>query len=93
MQHLRLSPSAATGLGRQAAAYLFLLTLLYSLPLWIQDAWAALKGPDLVAAMDEPETGVGWTRTLTQALLCGGLFTAILLLRSLAPLDFIYFAF
>jgi D-alanyl-lipoteichoic acid acyltransferase DltB (MBOAT superfamily) len=93
VQHLRLSPSAATGLGRQAAAYLFLLTLLYSLPLWIQDAWAALKGPDLVAAMDEPETGVGWTRTLTQALLCGGLFTAILLLRSLAPLDFIYFAF
>jgi hypothetical protein len=46
-----------------------------------------------VAAIDRPDAAAGWTRTFAQAILCGTMVTAILVLRSRAPLDFIYFAF
>lgn len=92
-QERRSSPAAATDLGRQAAAYVFRLTLPDSLPLWIQDLWATVKRHNAVAVVDQPPTSVDWLRTTAQALLCGNLFTATLRLRSLAPLDFIYFAF
>jgi D-alanyl-lipoteichoic acid acyltransferase DltB (MBOAT superfamily) len=93
IRDLTLSPSGSSALDWQAGVYLFLLTLLYAAPLWIQDVWAELKGPDLVAAIDRPDAAAGWTRTCAQAILCGTMVAVILVLRSRSPLDFIYFAF
>lgn len=93
VRHFQLSPWETTEVGRAAGLYLFLLVLLYSIPLWIHDVWAEMKGPDLSAAIETPETSVRWPRVATQAALCGLMFAAILVLRSQTALDFIYFAF
>ncbi len=90
---LQLTPTGVSAMGASAGAYLFLLALLYSLPLWVQDLWAELGGPDLSIAMDEAETAVSWRRTAAQAALCGAMVAGIVVLRSQAALDFIYFAF
>ena len=92
-RHLLLSPWETTALGRSAGLYLFLLVALYSVPLWIHDLWAEVKGPNLSAAIDRPEPSVRWPRVATQAALCGLMVAAILTLRSQTTLDFIYFAF
>lgn len=92
-RHLQLTPGDATELGRSAGLYLFLLVGLYSIPLWIYDLWAELKGPDLTAALDGAERVVRWPRVATQAALAGLMMAAILTLRSQTALDFIYFAF
>ena len=52
-----------------------------------------MGGPDLSIAIDEPETTVNWQRTVAQAALCGVMVAGIVVLRSQAALDFIYFAF
>ena len=93
VRHFQLSPWETTEVGRAAGLYLFLLVLLYSIPLWIHDVWAEMKAPDLSAAIEIPETTVHWPRVATQAALCGLMFAAILVLRSQTALDFIYFAF
>ena len=90
---LALSPSKSTVLERSAGLYLFLLVLLYSLPLWIHDLWAEFRGPDLTAAMEREEARPEWPRVAAQAALCGVLFAIILVLRSQSTLNFIYFAF
>ncbi len=92
-RHLQLTPVESTELGRSAGLYLFLLVGLYSIPLWVYDLWAELKGPDLTAALDVPERIVRWPRVATQAALAGLMMAAILTLRSQTSLDFIYFAF
>ncbi|MEP6782017.1 MAG: MBOAT family O-acyltransferase [Acidobacteriota bacterium] len=89
----RLSPSATTEIGRAAGGYLFLLVLLYSIPLWIHDLWAEVKASDLTAALDRLEVGPRWGTVAAQATLCGVMFALILTLRSEAALNFIYFAF
>ena len=93
VRHLGLSPFQATVLGRQTGAYLFLLALLYSVPLWIQSVWAEFGGRDFVAAMTRDEARpAGWA-VAVQALLAGLLVAGILVLRSTTSLDFIYFRF
>jgi alginate O-acetyltransferase complex protein AlgI len=93
VRHLSLSPFEMTVLGRQTGAYLFFLTLLYSVPLWIQSLWAEVGGRDFVAAAaregNRPESWV----VAVQALLAGLLFAGILVLHSTTSLDFIYFRF
>jgi alginate O-acetyltransferase complex protein AlgI len=89
----RLSPMDSTPLGRSTGLYLFLLVLLYSLPVWIYDLWAEFKAPDLVEEMDQPRPVVRWDRAVAQAALCGVMFAAILVMRSQTALNFIYFAF
>jgi len=89
----RLSPSASTTLERSAGLYLFLLALLYSIPLWVHDLWAELGGLDLTAAVDSPASAPHWGRVAAQAAVCGVLFAVILTLRSQTALNFIYFAF
>jgi alginate O-acetyltransferase complex protein AlgI len=92
-RHLRLSPFDATVLGRQTGAYLFFLALLYSVPLWIQSAWAEAGGRDFVSAMTRDEARpVAWA-VAVQAILAGFLFAGILVLHSTTSLDFIYFRF
>ena len=93
MADLRLTPADSTPLGRSTGLYLFLLVFLYSIPLWIHDLWAELRGPDLVAAVDGPEAAPRWRRVAVQAALGGVMFAAILVLRSQSTLNFIYFAF
>ena len=93
MRHLQLTSFGVSAPGASAGAYLFLLALLYSVPLWVQDLWVELGGPDLSLAIDEPETTVNWQRTVAQAALCGVMVAGIFVLRSQAALDFIYFAF
>jgi alginate O-acetyltransferase complex protein AlgI len=88
-----LSPFAGTALGRSTGLYLGLLVLLYSIPLWIHDLWAELRGPDLVEAIDRVEVTPRWSRVAAQAALGGVMFAAMLVLRSEAALNFIYFAF
>jgi hypothetical protein len=92
-RHFQLTPADSTELGRSAGLYLFLLVGLYSIPLWIHDLWAELRGPDLTAAIDRPDRMVIWPRVATQAALAGLMMAAILTLRSQTTMDFIYFAF
>jgi alginate O-acetyltransferase complex protein AlgI len=82
---LQLVPSASSPLERGAGIYLFLLVLLYSLPLWMHDLWEELAPRHVFAE--------GWPRVAAQAAACGLLFTVILVLRSQSTLNFIYFAF
>jgi hypothetical protein len=93
LRHLQLTPFGVSALGASAGAYLFLLAFLYSIPLWGQDLWAELGGPDLSIAIDQPEAIVNWRRTAAQAALCGVMVAAVVVLRSQTALDFIYFAF
>ena len=90
---LQLMPWESTEAGRSAGLYLFILVFMYSIPLWIHDVWAEANGPDLVRAIDTPEVAPRWRRIAAQAALCGGLFAAILVMRSQTALNFIYFAF
>ena len=102
---LLLTPFHAAPLDRQAGAYLFLLALLYSVPLWVQSLWVETGGSSLLrtlpAAVDArglappavAERQPAWAVVVSQACLCGLLFAAILALRSQTSLDFIYFRF
>ena len=92
-RRLAAVPSASTALGRSAGLYLFLLVVLYSMPLWIHDLWVELRGPDLVAAIEVHEHSPLWPRVAAQAALCGVMFAAIVMMRSQTALNFIYFAF
>jgi len=90
---LMRSPFETTTLGRETGLYLVLLVFLYSLPLWIHDFWAEMRGPDLVEVIERVEVAPRWGRVAAQAALCGVMFAAILTLRSETALNFIYFAF
>jgi alginate O-acetyltransferase complex protein AlgI len=90
---LQLVPWESDALQRSTGLYLFLLVLLYSLPLWIYDLWAELQAPNLTPAIDAPEASVNWGRVAAQTAMCGAMFAAILVLRSQTALNFIYFAF
>ena len=90
---LSLSPWGGSALDRQTAAYLFILSLVYSLPLWVQSLWVELhrlphEQRDTARVMPTP-----WPSLTLQAIGCGLAFTAILVLRSRTSLDFIYFQF
>lgn len=92
-RHLTLTPWDTNPLDARAGVYLFLLAFIYALPLWVQDVWAERGWPSLVAAIETPDIAAGWGRTAMQALLCGTMVATIYVLRSRAPMDFIYFAF
>jgi alginate O-acetyltransferase complex protein AlgI len=88
---LTLSPFGTTLAERQVGIYLFLVTLLFSIPLWIDSIWSVYLAPHLRRRLDDRAWG-GWATT-GQAALAGCAFLAILVLRSLQSLDFIYFQF
>jgi D-alanyl-lipoteichoic acid acyltransferase DltB (MBOAT superfamily) len=90
-RHLTLSPFDATPAERQVGTYLFLVAALYSVPLWIDSIWAVYVRPHAADA-DRSAVWGGWPTT-AQAVLAGLAFAAILNLRSLQSLDFIYFSF
>jgi len=83
---LTLSPQAAPAMDWKVAQYIGMLTLIYSLPLWIHTLWD-LKLRHVFAAR---ETALYlWLGPFVTTLL----FTCILLLRSDTSADFIYFQF
>jgi alginate O-acetyltransferase complex protein AlgI len=90
IRDLSLSPATATAADRQVGQYLFLLTALYSVPLWVQSAWVVYVAPAVrrVAPEDTP----GWF-VVGQAIAVGLGLAAILVFRSQQSLDFIYFRF
>jgi alginate O-acetyltransferase complex protein AlgI len=94
---LTLSPWSGTALGREAGAYLFTLSLFYSLPLWAQGLWATRRGLDLVPSLSASPGPHRLRPPLAlvacQACVCGLLFAAILVFHSQTSLDFIYFHF
>jgi alginate O-acetyltransferase complex protein AlgI len=90
---LQLTPVASTTLDRSAGLYLFLLTAVYSLPLWGHDLWVEAGGRNLAAAIETPEGAVHWRVVAMQTAVCGLLLAAVLTLRSSTALNFIYFAF
>ncbi len=88
---LLLSPWAATVADRQTGAYLFLLTAVYALPLWLHAAWDALPFARRQDAGRASYATPGWIAA--QALFCGVLFALIVIFRSRESLSFIYFQF
>jgi len=93
VRHLGLSPFQSTVLGRQTGAYLFFLSLLYSVPLWIDSLSARLGGWTLVPALIRTEARTDARAVVQQAALAGLLVAGILVLHSTTSLDFIYFRF
>jgi len=93
VRDLTLSPFGAAALDRQAAAYLFLLAFLYSLPLLIQSVWVEVHRAANGTREPAPVLRSPWPRVALQAGACGLAFAAILVLRSRTSLDFIYFQF
>jgi len=90
VRDLRLSPVGVPDVDRQTGLYLFLLTFLYSIPLWIQSIWVELHR----TAISESDYSLpGWPTLALQGLACGVAFATILVLRSRTSLDFIYFQF
>ncbi len=92
VRDLSLSPFAASAADRQMALYLFLLTFIYSLPLWLQSLWVEL-GRDAEERRQAEAPSVAWGRVTLQGAACGLAFAAVLIFRSTTSLDFIYFQF
>jgi hypothetical protein len=93
VRDLRLSPFDAGSQDRGIALYLFLLTLLYSSPLWIQSIWVEWHRDADGIRRPAPIAPAGWPAAALHGLACGAAFAAILIFRSRASLDFIYFQF
>jgi D-alanyl-lipoteichoic acid acyltransferase DltB (MBOAT superfamily) len=92
LRDLALTPSMSTPLDRQAGEVLFLRLIPYALPLVLQGLWVewfrGQRDPFEASADTTSAPGV-----LLDGLLAGALFAAILVFRSQASLDFIYFQF
>ena len=93
VRDLTLSPFAAPPADRSTGLYLFLLTLLYSLPLWVHSIWVEWHRDANGVRQPASIVPSGWPRAALQGVACGAAFAAILVLRSRASLDFIYFQF
>jgi alginate O-acetyltransferase complex protein AlgI len=93
VRDVRLSPFAASSAEYQTGIYLLLMSLVYSLPLWAQSIWVEWHRDGSGARQPAPVVSAGWRRVALQGLACGIAFAAILVFRSRASLDFIYFQF
>jgi hypothetical protein len=89
---LTLSPWTTTLADRQVGRYLFLLTFVYSLPLWAHGVWAVYVAPG-IRRREPPDTAWGGWTTTAQAVLAGLAIATMLVFRSRQSLDFIYFQF
>jgi alginate O-acetyltransferase complex protein AlgI len=92
VRDLSLSPWAAPELDWQVARYLFLLTFIYSLPLWIHGLWVE-SVRDANGNRPAESTTASWPAVAVQGLAVGAAFAAILVFRSTTSMDFIYFQF
>jgi D-alanyl-lipoteichoic acid acyltransferase DltB (MBOAT superfamily) len=83
LRDLTLSPGTSTPLERQAGYALCLRVLPFAVPLFVQSLWVELRREHA-----EPS----WP-AIVDGVVVGLLFAAILVFRSQASLDFIYFQF
>jgi alginate O-acetyltransferase complex protein AlgI len=94
VRDLTRSPSVASALDWQAGLALVLMLVPFAAPLYLQglvvEWWRGRREP-FVHGPARPPARVAWL--VTQGVLVGVLFTGILLFRSRASLDFIYFQF
>ena len=90
LRDFTLTPWSSTPADRDVGAYLFLLTLLYSLPLWIDDVWSVYVKPWWMAR--RPSSSASQAIVIRTAL-AGAAFALMLVFRSRQSLDFIYFQF
>jgi D-alanyl-lipoteichoic acid acyltransferase DltB (MBOAT superfamily) len=89
LRDLTLTPFSSSDADRQVGGYLFLLALLYSLPLWIDSVWSVYVQPWWQARRATPPArGI-----LVRTALAGVGFALLLVFRSRQSLDFIYFQF
>jgi alginate O-acetyltransferase complex protein AlgI len=92
VRDLTLSPWGVPALDWQVARYLFVLSFLYSLPLWVHGFWVEVSR-DQAGRAPADVADPSWRRVLLQGVACGAAFAAILVFRSTTSLDFIYFQF
>jgi hypothetical protein len=92
---LTLSPASSSSVERQAGEVLLWRLLPYALPLFLQGLWVeAFRGRTDPYEASVHWTGAhGWASVLADGVVVGVLASAILVFRSQASLDFIYFAF
>jgi alginate O-acetyltransferase complex protein AlgI len=92
VRDVQLSPFGVSEVDRQTGLYLFLLSAIYSLPLWVQSIWVELgRSAPADDAIASPSWS--WPRLALQGIACGIALTAVLVFRSRTSLDFIYFQF
>jgi alginate O-acetyltransferase complex protein AlgI len=91
VRHFALNPFVSGGSDDKIALYLFMLTALYSLPLWLHTAYARIREKKYAPTPGSSSlTGWPlWTRSAA-ALLC---YLLILFFHSPETTDFIYFQF
>ena len=94
LRDLARSPWTASALDWKASLALVLMLVPFAAPLYLQglavEWWRGRREP-FVDGPAHPPARVAWL--VTQGVLVGVLFTGILLFRSRASLDFIYFQF
>lgn len=91
-RELTTRPDFGNSFDRSAGLYLFLFTLVYSLPLWINSIWERFVTPhmhvrDASGAINSP----AWL--VSQTVIAGFLFAVLIVFHSQQSLDFIYFRF
>ena len=94
VRDLTLSPGIGSALDWQAALALVLMLVPFAAPLYVQGLiieWWRGRPEPFVHGPAHPPARLAWLAT--QGVLVGALFTGILLFRSRASLDFIYFQF
>jgi hypothetical protein len=91
-RHFTLSPWADTPLDRQAALALVLMLLPFAAPLYLEGLWVEWRrGHPASVEVREQAARAGWLAW--EGVFVGVVLTTILLFRSQASLDFIYFQF
>jgi hypothetical protein len=92
VRDLMLTPGTSSPFDRQMGLYLFLLSAVYSLPLWLHALWDGV-GRRLVAETPWQRVDAPWRWAVLQGVTSGALFAVLLVFRSRTSLDFIYFQF
>jgi D-alanyl-lipoteichoic acid acyltransferase DltB (MBOAT superfamily) len=89
---LTMTPFGVSAEDWRIGGYLFLLSCVYSIPLWVESFWAEWTGR---SRAEEPESPATWHpgHLVGRALLVGAAVAAIVVFRSRQSLDFIYFQF
>ena len=93
LRGLTLTPSGSSPIDAQAGLALGVLAALYGLPLLIQGVWEEWLGGMTLLEPPPARTPRRIAWLAGQGLLAGLLFAAILVFRSRASMDFIYFQF
>jgi alginate O-acetyltransferase complex protein AlgI len=94
LRHLSLRPWESSMLDREAGAALVLMLLPFAAPLYVEGAWVEWwrgRRDPCAEAPRRPATRLAWLAG--QGVLVGLLLAGMLLFRSRASLDFIYFQF